>query len=30
MGIAVQEGIVVKRPIEDAFAFVSNMEDSPV
>ena len=30
MGVSVQESIVIKRPIEDVFAFLSNMENSPL
>lgn len=30
MGISAQESIVIKRPIEDVFAFLSNMENSPL
>jgi uncharacterized membrane protein len=30
MGISMQESIEIKRPIEDVFAFASNMENSPL
>jgi uncharacterized membrane protein len=30
MGISVQASYVIKRPIEEVFAFVSNFENSPL